>query len=192
MDKCSHTWKLMAEIASAQKVLFVLFGFRAYLALHLERSPLSLVLLKGDIAVFSESGSGWALGTSRRQWLVLAQRRNTANERFPARPKGAKQMTQYGVTAPVLLKDDIAVFSESGRGWALGTPCRQWHVLAKRRNTANDRFPACPKGATQMIQYGVTALNKDRAIVCGLCLVLDHLDSSEHVNITLKEYCSHS
>ncbi len=43
-----------------------------------------------------------------------------------------------------------------------------------------------------MIQYGVTALNKDRAIVCGLCLVLDHLDSSEHVNITLKEYCSHS
>ena len=39
-----------------------------------------------------------------------------------------------------------------------------------------------------MIQYGVTALDKDRAIVCGLCLVLDHLDSSEHVNITLKEY----
>ncbi|MEE8340447.1 MAG: hypothetical protein V3R56_09900 [Xanthomonadales bacterium] len=48
------------------------------------------VLLEGDIAVFSESGSGWAQGTSRRQWLVLAQRRNTANDRFPARPKGAK------------------------------------------------------------------------------------------------------
>ncbi|MEE8339505.1 MAG: hypothetical protein V3R56_05130 [Xanthomonadales bacterium] len=29
-----------------------------------------------------------------------------------------------------------------------------------------------------MTQYGVTALNKDQAIVCGLCLVLDHLLSS--------------
>ncbi|MCH8173079.1 MAG: hypothetical protein IIA70_07210 [Proteobacteria bacterium] len=99
MDKTLRNYKLMAEITPLQKVQFVLFGSRAYLALHLERSPLSLVLLKGDIAVFSESGSGWALGTSRRQWLVLAQRRNTANDRFPARPKGAKQMTQYGVTA---------------------------------------------------------------------------------------------
>ncbi len=115
-----------------QRVLFILFGFRAHLALHLERS--SGVLLQGDIGMFSESGSAWAQGTPRRQWLVLAKRCNTANERFPARPKGA----------------------------------------------------------TQMIQFGVTALDKDRAIVCGLCLVLDHLDSSEHVNITLKEYCSHS
>ena len=120
----------MVEIDPIQKVQIVLFGFRVYLALHLERSPLSLVLLKGDIAVFSESGSGWALGTSRRQWLVLGKRRNTANDRFPARPKGAKQMTQYGVTA----------------------------------------------------------LNKDQAIVCGLCLVLDHLLNSEHGNITFKEY----
>ncbi len=39
-----------------------------------------------------------------------------------------------------------------------------------------------------MTQYGVTALNKDHAIVCGLCLVLDHLLGSEHGNITLKEY----
>ena len=124
----------MVEIDPIQKVQIVLFGFRVHLALHLERSPLSLVLLKGDIAVFSESGSGWALGTSRRQWLVLGKRRNTANDRFPARPKGAKQMTQYGVTA------------------------------------LN------------------TALNKDQAIVCGLCLVLDHLLNSEHGNITFKEY----
>ena len=31
----------MAEIASVCKVQFVLFGFRAHLALHLERSPSS-------------------------------------------------------------------------------------------------------------------------------------------------------
>jgi hypothetical protein len=35
-------------------------------------------------------------------------------------------------------------------------------VLAQRRNTANDRFTARPKGATQMLQYGVTALEKDK------------------------------
>ena len=63
----------MAEIVQVCKVQYGLFGFRAYLTLQLERSPLSLVLLKGDIAVFSESGSGWALGTSRRQWHVLAR-----------------------------------------------------------------------------------------------------------------------
>jgi hypothetical protein len=34
-------------------------------------------------------------------------------------------------------------------------------VLAKRRNTAEDRFTTRPKGATQMIQYGVAALGKD-------------------------------
>jgi len=34
-------------------------------------------------------------------------------------------------------------------------------VLAQRRNTANDRFTARPKGATQMPQYGVAALEKD-------------------------------
>ena len=39
-----------------------------------------------------------------------------------------------------------------------------------------------------MIQYGVTALEKEPAIPCGLCLVLDHLDSSEPVNIMLQEY----
>ncbi len=130
MVKFNNIQKFMAEIVQVCKVQFVLFGFRAHLTLQLERSPLSLVLLKGDIAVFSESGSGWAQGTSRRQWLVLGKRRNTANDRFPARPKGAKQMTQYGVTA----------------------------------------------------------LNKDQAIVCGLCLVLNHLLNSEHGNITLKEY----
>jgi len=34
-------------------------------------------------------------------------------------------------------------------------------VLAQRRNTANDRFTARPKGVTQMPQYGVAALEKD-------------------------------
>ena len=132
MNRIFYFQVVTAESSAFHKIQFVLFGFKAYLALQLGRSP--RVLLQGDIGMFSESGSGWAQGTPRRQW----------------------------------------------------------HVLAKRCNTANDRFPACPKGATQMIQYGVTALDKDRAIVCGLCLVLDHLDSSEHVNITLKEYCSHS
>ncbi len=38
-----------------------------------------------------------------------------------------------------------------------------------------------------MIQYGVAALEKGRAILCELRLVLDHLGCSESVNITLKE-----
>ena len=33
--------------------------------------------------MFSEPGSAWAQGTPRRQWLVLAQRCNAANEIFP-------------------------------------------------------------------------------------------------------------
>ena len=57
----------------------------------------SLVLLQGDIDGFSESGSGWPQGAPRREWSTLAKRRNTADERFPARPKGATQMIQYGV-----------------------------------------------------------------------------------------------
>ena len=56
-------------------------------------------LLQGNIAVFSEPGSGWAQGTSGRQWLVLAKRRNAVDDRFPVHPKGAKQMTQYRATA---------------------------------------------------------------------------------------------
>ena len=40
-----------------------------------------------------------------------------------------------------------------------------------------------------MSQYCVTALKKDWAILCGLRLVLEHLGTSEHVIITLKEYC---
>jgi len=33
--------------------------------------------------------------------------------------------------------------------------------LAKRRNVADDRFTTRPKGVTQMIQFGVAALEKD-------------------------------
>jgi|GEM_PF-794698 len=88
----------------------------------------------------------------------------------------------------VLLQGDIAMFSKSGSGWPQGAPRREWPTLAKRCNTADDRFPARPKGATQMIQYSVAALEKDLAILCRLRLVLDHLGSSEHGNITLKEY----
>ena len=39
-----------------------------------------------------------------------------------------------------------------------------------------------------MIQYGVAALEKDPAILCGLRLVLNHLGGSESINITLPEY----
>jgi hypothetical protein len=34
-------------------------------------------------------------------------------------------------------------------------------VLAQRGNAANDRFTTRPKGATQMPQYSVSALEKD-------------------------------
>ena len=88
----------------------------------------------------------------------------------------------------VPLQDAIAVFSESGSGWAQGTSRRQWLVLAQRRNTANDRFTARPKGATQMSQYCVAALKKDQAILCGLRLVLEHLGSSEPINSGLTEH----
>ena len=69
-----------------------------------------------------------------------------------------------------------------------GASCREWPVLSKRRNTADDRFPVRPKGAKQIIQYGVTVLNKDSAIVCELCLVLNHMLSSEYGNISLEEH----
>jgi len=61
-------------------------------------------------------------------------------------------------------------------------------TLSKRCNTAGERFPARPKGATQIIQYCVTVLEKGLAIPCRLRLVLDYLGSSEQGNITLKEY----
>ncbi len=39
-----------------------------------------------------------------------------------------------------------------------------------------------------MIQYGVAALEKDPAILCGLLLVLNHLGGSEYIKIILPEY----
>jgi len=43
-------------------------------------------------------------------------------------------------------------------------------VLAKRRNATDDRFPARPKGGSQMLQYCVAALEKDQpfSAVCVL------------------------
>ena len=68
-------------------------------------------------------------------------------------------------------------------------------VLVKRRNTVSDCSPFRPKGAIQMTQSASpkaptlgAALGKDWAIACGLRLVLNHLDSSEPVIITLKEH----
>ena len=77
--------------------------------------------------------------------------------------------------------------TDSSVAWT-GTSRRQW----QRRNTANDRFPARPKGGTQMSQYCVTALKKDWAILCGLRLVLEHLGASEPAIITLKELALHA
>jgi hypothetical protein len=91
-------------------------------------------------------------------------------------------------TALVLRQGDKFGVSELGSGWAPGPSRRQRLVLAQRRNTANDRFPARPKGGTQMSRYCVTALKKDWAILCGLRLVLEHLGTSEPVIITLKEH----
>jgi len=55
----------------------------------------------------------------------------------------------------------------------------------------DDGFSARPKGAYQMIQYGVTTLEKGPAIPCGLCLVLDHLVCSELINPRWLEYKFH-
>jgi hypothetical protein len=41
-----------------------------------------------------------------------------------------------------------------------------------------------------MSQYCVAAIKKDRAILCSLRLVLEHLGASEPAIITLKEYLS--
>jgi len=49
-------------------------------------------------------------------------------------------------------------------------------VLAKRCNATDERFPARPKGVTQM------------AIPCKLRLDLEHLGGSESAIIMLKEY----
>ncbi len=43
-------------------------------------------------------------------------------------------------------------------------------VLAKRRNTAGDRFTTRPQGATRMIQYGVAALEKGVPFPAGCAL----------------------
>jgi len=61
-------------------------------------------------------------------------------------------------------------------------------VLAKRRNTTDDRFPARPKGGAQLSQGSVAAIEKDTPVLCGLRLVLKHPGTSEPAVITLKEH----
>ena len=56
-----------------------------------------LVPFPVNIDMFSGSGSGWTQGAVRREWRVLAKRRNAAGDRFPTRPQGATQRRQYGV-----------------------------------------------------------------------------------------------
>ena len=62
-------------------------------------------------------------------------------------------------------------------------------ALAQRRNTAGDRFPAHPQGASQRLQSGVAVLAKGAtAIPCGLRLDLNLLGRSASVIITWIEY----
>ena len=61
-------------------------------------------------------------------------------------------------------------------------------VLAKRCNATDERFPARPKGVTQMLQSCVAAFEKDKAILCKLRFDLEHLGGSESAIIVLKEY----
>jgi len=60
--------------------------------------------------------------------------------------------------------------------------------LAKRRNNADERFTAHPKGVTQMIRSCVADLEKGAAIPCGLRLDPNHLGGSASVIITWTEY----
>jgi len=53
-----------------------------------------------------------------------------------------------------------AVGRTNSRRFRRGAPRREWPALAKRRNTADERFPARPKGPTRMTQYGVAVLEK--------------------------------
>ncbi len=74
------------------------------------------------------------------------------------------------IPVPVPLNGDIDMFSELGIRRTQGTPYREWLVLPKRCNAANDCFPARPEGVKQMLQSGVTVLNKDMPLiaVCAL------------------------
>ncbi len=96
-------------------------------------------------------------------------------------------------TAPahqVLLQGSIDGFSGLSSSWPRGASRRQWQVLAKRRNTADDCLTTRPKGATRMIQFGVAVLDKDAAILCGLRLALNHPGGSASINTALQEYQS--
>ena len=80
----------------------------------------------------------------------------------------------------------------AGRRWSSEQDIACTDECSLPSNHANGLFPTRPQGANQMIQYGVAILNKGPydilAILCGQRLVLNHLVSSEPVNIVLKEY----
>jgi len=72
------------------------------------------MLYKSHIGMFSEPGSDWLQGAPYRKWLVLSKRCNAADERFPVRPKGANQATQYRVT---VLNKDMPLSSTCALSW---------------------------------------------------------------------------
>ncbi|SCZ57871.1 hypothetical protein SAMN03097708_01529 [Thiohalomonas denitrificans] len=58
---------------------------------------------------------------------------------------------------------------------------REWRALSKKRNAADGRPAARPKGAPQKRHDGVTALDKGMTIACALRLVLTFLGGSESI-----------
>ena len=62
------------------------------------------------------------------------------------------------------------------------------YTIAQRRNTANDRFTARPKGATQMFQDKAQTAKNGLVLLKGCNTVLGHLGSSEPINLGLTEH----
>jgi len=74
------------------------------------------------------------------------------------------------IPVPVPLIGDIDMFSELGSRRTQDTPYREWLVLPKRCNAANDCFPARPEGVKQMFPSGVTVLIKGMPLIAACAL----------------------
>ena len=74
------------------------------------------------------------------------------------------------IPVPVPLNGDLGMFSELGSRRTQDTPYREWLVLPKRCNAANDCFPTRPEGVKQMFPSGVTVLIKDMPLIAACAL----------------------
>ena len=84
--------------------------------------------------------------------LVLDKRRNTANDRFPARPKGAKQMTQYGVTA---LNKDLPLSADCVLSWIICLALNMSILPWKDTNIEQNGLPSQRSGKRLQAQISV-------------------------------------